>query len=113
MQLIALRQTCGDYGMISAGQVFTADDEVARQLIMEGIARRPDPPRIVYETKVVVPEAPEVSARQPFRDLHLPDDPEPPALAAVRDSVLAAANVQQQGTVDNRRKRGRPRKHPA
>lgn len=93
MTLIANRQLTGDYGTVHAGQVFTVTDEVGLQLISNGVARRPDPPRVLYETKVIVPEAPEVSARQSlFRDLPV-SDPEPKNLAPQSHRELPVADV--------------------
>jgi len=66
MQLIANRQlTFTDLGTFAAGQPFTIDDDRGKQLIEAGTARKNEPPRIVYQTKVITPEAPEVSAQQP------------------------------------------------
>lgn len=102
--------------MVAAGQMFESTDEEARQLIALGLARTPDPPRVVYETKIITPEAPQVAARDPFQfipvgHVPVPDHADPPALAAVRDRVLADADVPPERTADSQRKRGRPRKH--
>ena len=110
MRLISNRpQLHGSYGTVVFGQQFEVEEDVARQLLRSGAARLPDPPRVLYETKVVVPEAPEVGARLPFRDVPLPD-PQPPAVAAEGDSVLPAADVPQPGTAHpgGRRKRKGP-----
>ena len=116
MRLVANRQLTGDYGFVAPGQEFWANDpEVAEQLIRRGLAAP-----VGYETKVIYPEAPQVAAREPFRfrpistrDVPVPDDPEPPALAAVRDAVVQAADISKPGTVDPvvKRGRGRPPRH--
>ena len=50
MRVIANRQLTGHYGMVTAGQEFEAEDDVARQLLRAGLVKRPDPPAMVYET---------------------------------------------------------------
>lgn len=107
MRLIANRQLTGDYGTVPPGAYFDADEDTALSLIKRGLATQTD---FTYETKVITPEAPVVTAT-PFR--HLPDpDPEPAALAAVRASVRAVSDVLAQGTPGSveRPRRGRPRK---
>lgn len=124
MRLTALRQLTGDYGTVVPGEIFSVPDDVGRQLLSKGVAAFADPPRIVYETKVVTPSAPEVRARDPFQfiplapaapagDVPVHHDPDPPAMAAVRDSVLAASVVPPDRTAGIKRGRGRPPKHSA
>ena len=105
MRLIAKQAlTSGEYGHVVAGEHFEASDRAALKLIARGLAYEAKIP--VYERAVVTPEAPEVSARPPFR--HLPDiDEGPPALAAVRSATSAVSDVPPQG---NTRRRGRPRR---
>jgi hypothetical protein len=68
---------------------------------------------VFYETKVIPMEVPAVAAL-PFRDVHLPDDAEPIEVSASCDQVLSSSDVPQPGATDlGRRRRGRPRKHPA
>lgn len=69
MRLIANRQLFGEYGLVAPGDDFEVRDEIATQLLRAGVVRKADPPTVQYETKVIVPEAPEVSPRQPFRDM--------------------------------------------
>lgn len=108
MKLIANRQLYGEYGTVVAGQEFEASDQVGLQLLQSGVVRRPDPPRVTYETKVIVPTASEVSARQPFR--HLPvSDPESPNMAAEGDRVLSAADLPAVRNDDPGRRSGRRR----
>lgn len=107
MRLIANCQLTGDYGTVATGEAFVIADDLALKLISQGCARRADPPRILYETKpykfetpTIKPEAPEVSARPPFRDLLVPD-PKPQTLSPESDPVLPKPNVSEQGTVDS------------
>ena len=106
MRVIANRQLTGHYGVVSMGQEFDADEDVARQLLRAGLVKKPDPPVMVYETKVVSPEAPEAAPREAFRDLPLPDA-EPTGMAAEGDSVLSAPDVPQPGTAHTRGRAGR------
>lgn len=66
MRLIATQQITGDYGTVVAGQAFACDPLVGAQLLARGLARPAEAPRVLYETKVIQPEAPEVSPRLPF-----------------------------------------------
>ena len=106
MRVIANRQLTGHYGVVSAGQEFDAHEDVARQLLRAGLVKKPDPPTMAYETKVIVPEVPEAAPRDVFRDLRLPDA-EPAAVAPEGDQELSAANVPAQRTVDSRGRSGR------
>jgi hypothetical protein len=110
MRLIANCQLTGDYGTVTAGDIFIVPDPDAQKLITAGVARRADPPRILYETKparyemrTIQPEAPEVSARSTFPDapgyVRLPDA-QPQTVASESDSVLPKPNVSEQGTPD-------------
>jgi hypothetical protein len=73
MRLIANSQLRGEYGLVEEDREFDCPEHIAPKLLRSGKARRPDPPRVLYETKIIVPEAPEVSPRLPFRDLPLSD----------------------------------------
>lgn len=105
MRLIAVaHQLTGDYGTVTAGQEFEVNDEVAAELMRNGSARRADPPRVLYDTKVIVPEAPQVGPRQhPFRDLSLPN-PEPPPVAPASHRVLSDTDLPESGVVDSGRR---------
>src|ERR1035438_9212162 len=92
MRLIANRQLAGDYGRADAGQTFEASAEVARSLIERGLARPWKEPKVLYETKVITPEAPEVSARPPFRNVPV-SDAEPAPVAPAGDPVLPRSDV--------------------
>jgi hypothetical protein len=109
MRLTAKQQLTNtdEYGTVIEGQSFEASEQTARKLIARGLAYETKVP--TYETAVVRPETPGVSAREPFR--HVPDtDPEPPAMAAVRIATSAVPDVQEQG---NTGRRGRPRRAPS
>lgn len=116
MRLIANRQLTGDYGTVTAGEIFIVPDPDGKKLIAAGVARPADPPRILYETKpqryempAIQPQAPEVSARDTFRapGHSLLPDAEPQAVAPESDSVLAKPNVSEQGAPDPGGRRGR------
>lgn len=113
MRLIAARQLTTDAGTFTAGQEFDEAESIAKQLLASGVARRPGPPTVQYETKVITPrtKAPEVSPRQPFRDGGLPDPKQTP-MAAEGDSVFYPADVSPQGTIDSGRRRERPGSGP-
>ena len=105
MRLIANRQLTGSYGSVVAGDGFDVEDATARQLINAGLARRAEQPRIQYETKIIAPEAPQVSARQPFRDSALPHE-ESPRVASESDQLLSSTDLPESGITD-RGRRGR------
>ena|ERR1700737_4559457 len=109
MRLICTaQQLTGDYGTVTAGQEFDCPDDVAQQLLAVGSVRKPGPPRVRYETKVIVPEAPEVGARLPFRDMPVSHE-ESSSVAAEGDRVLPESDVPEQGAADNRRRGRRAR----
>ena len=110
-KLKALRQICGDYGNIAAGQEFEVDEETAAHLETLGVVE----PRIVYasgpllySTKVITPEAPEVGARPAFRDVPV-RNAKPSTVAAEGDPVLSEPDVPAQGAADSGRWAGRKR----
>ena len=107
MRLIAHRQlhNPGLYGTVAEGHDFDCPDEdVAGQLIQSGLARKAEPPKILYETKVMTP--PEVGPAVPFRDVPMPDT-KPSGLAATGDPVLPEPNLSEPGAADRGRRRGR------
>lgn len=110
MRLIASRQLTGDWGTVTAGQGFDVPPDIAKQLLESGVANIPPAPKILYETKVVTPEAPEVSPRPPFRDVPV-SHAASPSVAPKSHSVLPAANLPGQRTTDSGRrgKRNGPR----
>jgi hypothetical protein len=108
MKLIANCQLTGVYGTVIAGQQFEAEDELALHLIKGQMAHKADPPRIEYQTKVIVPEAPEVSPREPFRDLLMPDETAP-TVAPESNRILPQSDVQERIDADPRRRGRRPR----
>src|ERR1019366_3966421 len=97
MRLIANRQLAGHYGVVTIGQEFEADDDVARQVLRNGVVRKPDLPAMVYETKVIAPEVPEAAPRDVFRDVPLPDA-EQTDVAPEGNREFSAANFQAQRT---------------
>jgi hypothetical protein len=110
MKVIANRMLTGDYGTIAADQEFDPGDEIATQLLKSGMVRHALPPRVEYETKVIVPEAPEVGPRQPFRDVLVSHTEQEKVVTRIYP-VLPAADVPSGGTPDprGRGRRSRPR----
>jgi hypothetical protein len=106
MRVIANRQLTGHYGVVTIGQEFEADDDVARQLLRNGLVKKPDLPAMVYETKVIAPEVPEAAPRDAFRDVPVPD-PEQADLASESDREFSASNFQAQRVDDPRGRTGR------
>ena len=106
MRVIANRQLTGHYGMVTVGQEFEAEDDVARQLLRAGLVKRPDPPAMVYETKVIEPEVPEAALRDIFRDVSRPDA-EQTGVAREGDQELPMPDLPAQRTDDPRGRSGR------
>jgi len=96
MKLIANRQTTGDYGTVAPDGYFHCPDDVAKELLASGIARIPDPPKIL-EHKVFSP--PEVGPIIPFRDMPVSDE-ESTLVADASYSVLSQPDVSEPGTAD-------------
>jgi hypothetical protein len=83
MKVIANRQLQGHYGSVGPDQEFECQDETGSELLKRGLVRHVRPPKVQYETKVITPaEAPQVSAREPFRGAENEDD-----------KVITSANV--------------------
>ena len=108
MRLISNTQLTGSYGTVVAGQEFECEESTARELLTAGIVRKAGPPAVRYETKVIVPEAPEVSARHSFRDVPVPDE-ESEELASEGNRLLPAADAPERGTADSGGRGGRSR----
>lgn len=106
MRLIANRQLTGDYGFVLEGHAFEADEPKAQDLMRRGLAHAADPPKILYSTKVIVPEAPEVRARQPFRDVPVPDA-EQAGVAPESDPVLSGSDLPEKRLADSGGRPGR------
>ena len=106
MKLVSHRQLTGVYGTVGPGVTFDCPDEIAVELIKAGLAHRSGPPRVLYETKVIVPA--EVGPIVPFRDVPVPDT-EPTGLAADGNSVFSAADVSKQRALNPGGRRGRAR----
>lgn len=107
MKLIASRQLRGEYGLVVPDQEFEARDEVAVELIKKGLAHRPDPPKIQYQAKIIRPEAPEVSPREPFRGSPVPHE-EPPTVAPESNRIVPQPDVPASEDADRRRRGRRP-----
>jgi hypothetical protein len=106
MKVIANSQLTGDYGTVAADQEFDPGDEIGVQLLKSGLVRYVNPPRVEYETKVIVPEAPEVGPRQPFRDVPMPH-PEQANVASESDSLLPGSDIPASRVADSVRRGGR------
>ena len=110
MNLIANRQLTGEYGTVIAGQQFIVRDEIAMQLLKDGVVRRAEAPRIAYSTKVIRPqETPEVSPRGPFHgDVSVPDA-EPADVVTAGHQVLSESDVSTSRITDSGGRSGRSR----
>lgn len=118
MKVIANRQLRGEYGSVAPDEEFECREHTAAELLKSNLVRHARPPRVEYETKVIVPEAPaitpqapEASPRQPFRDLPL-SDAQSQDLAAEGDRVLPAADVSPSRAADPRGRGGRAGSRP-
>lgn len=89
-----------------AGQEFETTDDIAKELLAAGVVRKPDRPRILYDTKVIIPEASEVGARLPFCNRHMPHE-EPAPVASESDPVLPVSDVPIERTSHPGGRRGR------
>jgi hypothetical protein len=107
MKLFADRTLTGSWGTVHPGQLFQCPDNEAESLIARSLAHRADVPKILYETKVIVPR--EVGTTMPFRDMPLFDS-ESAGMASQGNPILSESDISEPGTSDNsgRRKRGRP-----
>jgi hypothetical protein len=106
MRVIANRQLNGDYGLKNPGDIIdNLPPHLEKDYLARGVVSPAEDPKVLYETKVISPEAPEVSAREPFRNVPVPDE-ESTDMVAEGDSVLSESDVQEEGTADSRR-RGR------
>ena len=108
MQVIANRQLRGEYGTVTPDQQFECRDETAQALLKSGMVRPAAPPKIQYETKIIVPEAPEVSPREPFRDMPV-SHAQSPDLATESDRMFPVADLSSDRTTDPRGRGGRSR----
>lgn len=108
MLIVSDRQLTSGNHTFPAGIPFEEDDGVAMDLIRRGVARKSEPPKIYYQTKVITPEVrevrPEVAA--PFRNSVVLDAESSP-VAPASDTVLPVADVQEQGTANSFGRRGR------
>jgi hypothetical protein len=93
------------YGTKAANEEFDVADDIGHQLLSQNMVRHAKPPKVQYETKVIVPEAPEVSAREPFRD-GVVHHAKPETVDSEGLKVLSTSDIFASGTTDSRR-RGR------
>lgn len=106
MLLVSNRQLIHRQKIRPAGIPFEEqDDKTAEDLIRRGVARKADPPQVLYETKPAIFEVPEVKPETgvPFRNVPLSDE-EPAAVVTASNPVLPQPDVQEQGTADNLRR---------
>ena len=101
MRVIANRQLSGVYGRKVMGEEFECPDDIVNQLLDNDLVRPAAQPKVVYETKVIWPESPEVTARPPFRDGALHHE-EPPRVAPESDQELPKPDVHRRGTAHRR-----------
>lgn len=106
MLLIAHRQLTGVYGTVAPGDQFNCPDDIAKELIHAGLVHKADPPKILYETKVITP--PEVGPTQPFPYMPL-SDARSEGVVDAGDPMLSGADISKQGNADSGRRQGRPR----
>jgi hypothetical protein len=109
MRVIANRQITGEYGTVLPGQAFDVRDELADDLMKRNLVRTAAAPRVQYDIRAFQPaEAPEVSAREPFRHLPVPNE-ESTDLAAEGDSLLPGTDVSKAEPTDSFGRAGRAR----
>lgn len=109
MRVIANRQITGEYGSVLPGQTFEVRDEIAEDLLKRSLVRTAAGPRVMYDTKVIQPaEAPEVGARDPFRNVPMPNEGSTD-VAAEGDRVLPEADLLEPEATDSFRRPGRAR----
>lgn len=101
MRVIANKPLRGEYGYVVADQEFDVRDDLAEQLLKKGMVRHARPPKVQYETRVITMEAPEVSPREPFRDMPLPDE-KPEAVVTESNQLLSVADVPPSRAIDSR-----------
>ncbi|HEV8189450.1 MAG TPA: hypothetical protein VGP83_16975 [Pyrinomonadaceae bacterium] len=109
MKLIANTQLRGEYGSVAPDQPFEVRDETAQVLLRKNMARTAASPAVEYETKVITPEAPTVSARPPFRNLSV-FNAQPEDVVAESHREFSDADLPQQPAPDPVRRAGRARR---
>jgi hypothetical protein len=106
MKVVANRQLHGSYGTVVPDQAFECPDDTAQELLKAGLVRHCKPPKVQYETKIIMPEAPEVSPRETFRDVPV-SDPKPATVDSEGHKVLSNADAFEGRTAYNRGRGGR------
>lgn len=90
-----------EYGQVYPGQAFKAREDIARELLLSGKARRS-----TYETHAIVPVEVQKLSAEPFR--HVPAvDAKQTAVAAEGDRVLPASDLPAKGTAGAVKRAGR------
>jgi len=107
MKLKAIRPMIGPGYRVQAGELFTAPDRDAMQLIASGMAKIPDLPAVTYEKKVIVPDNKAAEAARPFRHSDNADNAQPGTVYSASNPVLPGADVDKQEAAGaGRRARG-------
>jgi hypothetical protein len=108
MKLISNRQLYGTNMIpndVGPNEIFECPDhEVAKQLLSDGMARLPGPPKVFYEVKVIRPR--EVGPDIPFRDMPMSNE-KPVGLVVKSDPVLSTPDISKSGTFNLSRRPGR------
>lgn len=112
MQVLTTRQLVfSERGKVPPDTLIDLPDKDAEQLLRSGAVRRPPQPAVIYEVKVVQPEVrPEP---KPFRDVHNANNQTASTVDRTGDKAVSGTNLAERVSGIVRRKRGRPRKHPA
>lgn len=101
MKVIANRTLYGSYGQKRPDEEFDCPDDTAQELLKSGLVRYAMPPKVEYETKIIRPTAPEVSPREPFRHVPVPDA-KPETVDSEGNRVLSNTNILEGGAAHNR-----------
>jgi hypothetical protein len=104
MRIVANFQLHGVYGDIGPDEAFDCPEDIGEVLLKNNQARIPDPPKILYETKVVAPL--EVGPVVPFRDMPMSHE-EPKTVATESNPVFSKPDASKSRTADSCRRRGR------
>jgi hypothetical protein len=112
MQVIANRQLRGEYGSVVPDQQFECREETAQQLLKADLVRHALPPKVEYETKIIKPEAPEVSPRETFPGHVSVSDKEQETVASEGDRMFSVTDLSQDRTTDPRGRGGRSGSNP-
>lgn len=106
VKLIAHRLLTGSFGTVPAGEPFDADPEEAQQLVERDLAHHANAPKVEYESKIIAPEAPEVSASESFRNRDVRNK-KSKGVASGSNKKLSGSNAPKPRTADSKRRSGR------